>query len=101
MVRLVQYEPEIKGRWCRIGPRSNNPHHLTVEQVGRGWRLLDRDEVGSGLRRASFHIQSWCASKWMGEEVGFAWEGANVGACYRTKLTRKQLAALHDEIVSI
>lgn len=74
---------------------GHNPYGLTVEQVetNLGWRLLERDEIKSRSHtaRQGSHIEMWLSHN-------TCWDPRAVGACpeycYRTKLTREQLAAL-------
>jgi len=73
-------------------PKTHNPDGLTRAQVGRRpWRLLDRDEIQP--RCATRKIQSWSGELgcWIGRCF---FRGASPTLTYRTRLTRRQLAAL-------
>lgn len=67
----------------------NNPHNLTIAQIGMGYRLLDKSEIKH--RSATLKIHNWYkgAGKW---NTTTAWEGYNELNCYRTKLNQEELA---------
>lgn len=77
---------------------GHNPKNLTVAQVGEGYRLLDRDEIGQGLDSRSLkEIEAWMASYWDSSGwAGYGWAGACASNVYRTKLSRKELARLRE-----
>lgn len=77
---------------------GHNPKNLTVAQVGEGYRLLDRDEIGQGLDSRSLkEIEAWMASYWDSAGwAGYGWAGACASNVYRTKLSRKELARLRE-----
>jgi len=75
---------------------GDNSLRLTPEQIGvkDGYRLLDRDEIGLKYAHVSLpmkEIEGWSVSRQEWDKNG--WEGLNEDGAYRTKLTRKQLAA--------
>lgn len=42
--------------------RGHNPRQLTNRQVGKGWRLLTKEEVKE--RQPSNEIQGWVSGRW-------------------------------------
>lgn len=77
---------------------KHNPANLTAAQVGRGYRLLDEDEVGKRFDTGVYHnhIHAWTPDfdGIHGWDNSCGWTGASKGMTYRTKLSRSQLAAL-------
>lgn len=65
--------------------KPHNPDHLTQEQVGEGWRLLDEDEV-TGLLTLKACVDGWTHVGW---QDGYF--GSETTITYRTKLSREEL----------
>lgn len=70
----------------RIAP-GHNPDRLTVEQVGKGWRLLSAAEQAARRRlfydegrQTTIHIQLWNGAAWDSS----SWTGRNAETTYRT-----------------
>lgn len=76
---------------------GHNPDRLSVDQVGEGYRLLDKDEITDDTARESF-AQMWIYS---GRTLCSRWstslyEGTDITKTYRTKLSRKQVMLLEE-----
>lgn len=70
---------------------GHNPHALTVEQVGEGWRLLDESEHGDHSETWWQAVPNyWLVDKW-GTTAGY---GETSLQAYRTRLSREDLAKL-------
>lgn len=75
-------------------PSPHNPDGLTKAQVGCApWRLLDEDEIRH--RISTLAIESWVhiESRWHASDYS-GYRGNDPHLAYRTRLTRRQLAAL-------
>lgn len=68
--------PEVEA----IAP-GHNTVGLTVAQVGAGWRLLTREEIGR--REGTCDIQAWANGKWDDRP----WSGSDLGTTYRTLMS--------------
>lgn len=73
-------------------PKPHNPDGLTPAQVGKGWRLLDRNEVKNRDVESreieafvGFPKRYWNSNGWIGHEPSIT---------YRTRLTRAELRRL-------
>lgn len=86
---------------CKYIAKGHNPRCLTVDQVGEGWRLLDKDEI----KERPYYLLS-IEQYGRGQENVNDWyvnnptKGNLLTETYRTKLTREELKKIDNKSAS-